>query len=50
MNDKILKENKVTGFLLGLGIGLVVGIIFQPRVDGYPRGFESSKSRGLGGE
>jgi hypothetical protein len=46
MKDEIVRQNRVAGFLLGLGIGLVVGIFFQPRVDAYPRRFvESSKSR-----
>jgi len=46
MNDETKRQNRVAGFLLGLGIGLVVGMVFQPRVDAYPRGFvESSKSR-----
>jgi hypothetical protein len=45
MNDQTVRQNRVVGFLMGLGIGLVVGIVFQPRVDGYPRGFvDSTKS------
>jgi hypothetical protein len=31
MNDNIRRQNQITGFLLGLGIGLLVGIVFQPR-------------------
>jgi hypothetical protein len=46
MNDETVRQNRVAGFLLGLALGLVVGIVFQPRVDAYPRGFvESGKSR-----
>ena len=30
---------------LRLGIGFFVGIVFQPRVDGYARGSKSSKCR-----
>jgi hypothetical protein len=45
MNDNIRRQNQITGFLLGLGIGLVVGLVFQPRMDGYTGGFiEGTKS------
>jgi hypothetical protein len=30
-NKQNLSQNEVAGFLLGLGIGLVVGMLFQPR-------------------
>ncbi len=39
MNDETVRQNHVAGFLLGLALGLVVGIVFQPRVDAYRRGF-----------
>jgi hypothetical protein len=29
-NGKNISQNEVAGFLLGLGIGLVVGLLFQP--------------------
>ena len=31
MKEKNLSQNEVAGFLLGLGIGLVVGLLFQPQ-------------------
>jgi hypothetical protein len=31
MNEETARQNRVAGFLLGLGFGLVAGIIFQPR-------------------
>jgi hypothetical protein len=37
-NGKNISQNEVAGFLLGLGIGLVVGLLFQPRAAGHPRG------------
>jgi hypothetical protein len=30
-NKQNLSQNEVAGFLLGLGIGLVVGLLFQPK-------------------
>jgi len=30
LNDESVKRKDVAGFLLGLGIGLVVGIVFKP--------------------
>jgi hypothetical protein len=38
MNKKSISQNEVAGFLLGLGIGLVVGILFNPQPAGYPHG------------
>jgi hypothetical protein len=35
-NEESVNRKHVAGFLLGLGIGLVVGIIFQPRSDDPP--------------
>ena len=35
--EKSLSQNDVSRFLLGLGIGLVVGIIFKPASDDYSR-------------
>jgi len=37
-NGKNLSQNEVAGFLLGLGIGLVVGLLFQPRANDSPGG------------
>lgn len=34
-NGNKLSQNEVAGFLLGLGIGLVVGLLFQPQLDDY---------------
>jgi hypothetical protein len=34
-------QRELAGFLLGLGIGLIVGIVFQPRHD------QSVKARGV---
>lgn len=44
MNEETARQNRVTGFLLGLGFGLVVGIIFQPRDAFVRRPVERSKS------
>jgi hypothetical protein len=41
-NEKSLGQNDVARFLLGLGIGLVVGIIFKPPSDDYSRRFRES--------
>ena len=30
-NTQNLSQNEVAGFLLGLGVGLVVGLLFQPK-------------------
>ena len=38
-NGKNMSQTEVAGFLLGLGIGLIVGLLFQPRAAGHPRGF-----------
>jgi hypothetical protein len=38
-NGKNISQNEVAGFLLGLGIGLVVGLLFQPRVGNHSREF-----------
>jgi hypothetical protein len=32
-NGRNLSQNEVAGFLLGLGIGLIVGLLFQPADD-----------------
>lgn len=44
-NGKNISQNEVAGFLLGLGIGLVVGLLSQPRSNDYSRGLiqESAK-------
>lgn len=34
-NGNKLSRNEVAGFLLGLGIGLVVGLLFQPPLADY---------------
>jgi hypothetical protein len=44
MNEETARQNRVTGFLLGLGFGLVVGIIFQPRAADATRLAERGKS------
>jgi len=44
MNEETARRNRVTGFLLGLGFGLVVGIIFQPRAEDVRRLAERSES------
>jgi hypothetical protein len=41
-NEKSVSQNEVARFLVGLGIGLVVGIIFRPLSDECPRGFHES--------
>jgi hypothetical protein len=41
-NEESVSQNEVARFLLGLGIGLFVGIIFRPRSDDYPRGVRES--------
>ena len=38
MNGKNLSQKEVAGFLLGLGIGLVVGLLFQPEPAAGTRG------------
>lgn len=39
MKDENLSQREVAGFLLGLGLGLVVGLLFQPAPISYqPRG------------
>ena len=37
-NKQTLSQNEVAGFLLGLGIGLVVGLLFQPKPAANIRG------------
>jgi hypothetical protein len=37
-NENNLSQNEVAGFLLGLGIGLVVGLLFQPKLAVGTRG------------
>jgi hypothetical protein len=32
-----LSQREVAGFLLGLGAGLILGIVFQPRFDDDPQ-------------
>jgi hypothetical protein len=41
-NEKSLSQNDVSRFLLGLGIGLVVGFIFKPPSNDYSRRFRES--------
>jgi hypothetical protein len=36
LREENVNRKNVTGFLLGLGIGLVVGIVFQPQPDDPP--------------
>jgi hypothetical protein len=52
MNEETARQNRVAGFLLGLGFGLVVGIIFQPRAAHAMRLAEHGKlaSRETGGQ
>jgi hypothetical protein len=40
--EKSLSQNDVSRFLLGLGIGLVVGITFKPASDDYSRRLRES--------
>ena len=44
MNEAIVRQNRVVGFLLGLGLGLIVGIVFQPPDAQARRFVEGSKS------
>ncbi len=44
MNEEIVRQHRVTGFLLGLGFGLIVGIVFQPRDAQARRFVEGIKS------
>ena len=37
-NKQNINQNEVAGFLLGLGIGLVVGLLFQPKPAANIRG------------
>lgn len=37
-NKQSLSQNEVAGFLLGLGIGLIVGLLFQPKPAANIRG------------
>jgi hypothetical protein len=41
-NEKNISQKIVSTFLLGLGIGLVVGIVFNPQPDNYTSGFRES--------
>jgi hypothetical protein len=36
LHEESVSRKNVAGFLLGLGIGLVVGIVFQPQGDDPP--------------
>ena len=36
LREESVSRKNVAGFLLGLGIGLVVGIVFQPQPDDPP--------------
>lgn len=36
MNEESVNRKDVAGFLLGLGIGLVVGIVFKPEPEDPP--------------
>ena len=44
-DEKNISQNEVAGFLLGLGIGLVVGLLFQPQPVDYPRGLLGYNAR-----
>lgn len=46
LNDKMAGQKQVANFLLGLGMGLVVGIVFHPQVDGKTRGLRDGTSVG----
>jgi len=61
LNEESVSRKNVTGFLLGLGIGLVVGIVFQPQTEDSlpqlkagepgkpaPRKLRSERSVGVG--
>lgn len=41
-------ENRAAGFLLGLGLGLVIGILFQPRDAGRPVAAGTEKRNTIG--
>ena len=41
-NENGLSQNDVSRFLLGLGIGLVVGFIFKPPSNDFSRRFRES--------
>jgi hypothetical protein len=43
MRDETVRQNRVVGFLFGLGIGLVIGIVFQPRADYTRASVESAR-------
>lgn len=43
MNDEIVRQRRNAGFLLGFGLGLVVGILFQPRGSGLLRSAGESR-------
>jgi hypothetical protein len=36
LNEESVNRNDLAGFLLGLGIGLVVGIVFKPEPEDPP--------------
>ena len=36
-DGKMISQDQVAGFLLGLGIGLVVGLLFQPQANDESR-------------
>jgi hypothetical protein len=44
-NGKTISQNEVARFLLGLGIGLVVGLLFQPRAIDRPPLSHSPQAR-----
>jgi hypothetical protein len=44
MNEEIVRQHRAAEFLLGLGLGLIVGIVFQPRDAQARRFVEGSKS------
>jgi hypothetical protein len=49
-NGTNLTQNEVAGFLLGLGIGLVVGFLFQPPLAGDTRGLLRDNSTRAGSQ